>query len=107
MKHLDLILIFLCLFFWGALYVVYYKDRIFPWLVNRFTRDKFPKNMTIENGYFPDGKPIPFRENLYPSARKEDPTTAETDAPFIEDAPASSPEKPPHEETKSGTDHTR
>ncbi|MCX5615535.1 hypothetical protein NQF87_00860 [Bombella sp. TMW 2.2559] len=106
MKHLDLILTLLCLSFWGALYAVYYKDNIIHWLVNRFTRDKFPKKMTIENGYFPDGQPIPFRENLYPSARKKDDEAAETDTPPAGKDTPPSQEKPSHEEGKSGTDHS-
>ena len=72
MKHLNLILALLCLFFWITLYVVYYHEKLFPWLVNRFTRDKLPKDAKVENGYFSDGMPIPFRNNLYPSSDKTD-----------------------------------
>lgn len=105
MKHLDLILLLLCLFFWGALYVVYYKDRLFPWLINRFTRDRRPKNMKIDNGYFPDGTPIPFRENLYPSPKREEDETAGTDASPPEKHPSSPSEKPSGEEGKSDHGH--
>ena len=77
MKTLDIILALLCLFIWIALYVIYFKDDLIPWLINRFTRDKPPKKGKIENGYFQDGVPIPFRENLYPpppeQEQEEDP----------------------------------
>ncbi|MBE1723020.1 hypothetical protein GM608_03030 [Bombella sp. ESL0380] len=97
MKHLDLILALLCLFFWVALYVVYYHERLFPWLINRFSRDRPSRDLKVENGYFSDGVPIPFRDNLYPSDPEKDART--------EDG-STSPEEPPHETVTRKTDQT-
>lgn len=69
MKHLNLILALLCLLTWVSLYLVYYKEKLIPWAINRFTRDKMPKSIDIKDGYFSDGIAIPFRENLYPSKK--------------------------------------
>ncbi|MUG04468.1 hypothetical protein GM556_02740 [Bombella sp. ESL0378] len=69
MKHLNLILALLCLLTWVSLYLVYYKEKLIPWAINRFTRDKMPKSIDIKDGYFSDGIAVPFRENLHPSKK--------------------------------------
>lgn len=101
MKHLNLILALLCLVVWASLYIVYYKEQLIPWAINRFTRDKMPKSIDIKDGYFSDGLTVPFRENLYPSkkptqAGKEQNTEPPPQQPQKHDAEGDAP-PPPHQ----------
>lgn len=60
MDYTSYFFAFLAFLTWGGLFVVYYRHRIFPWIINHFTRDKTPK-ASKENSLFGSAAPLPFK----------------------------------------------
>lgn len=60
MDYLNLVFALLSFLAWGGLFFVYYRERIIPWFVNRFTRDEAPK-ASEENSLFGGAAPLPFK----------------------------------------------
>lgn len=60
MYSLNVAFALLAFLAWGGLFFVYYRHRIIPWFVNRFTHDDTPK-ASEENSLFGGASPLPFK----------------------------------------------
>lgn len=60
MDYTSYFFAFLAFLTWGGLFVVYYRNRLFPWIINHFTRDKLPK-ASKENSSVSSATPLPFQ----------------------------------------------
>ncbi|MXV36181.1 MULTISPECIES: hypothetical protein [unclassified Saccharibacter] len=70
MQYLNIAFALLAFLAWGGLFFVYYRERIIPWFVNRFTRDKPPK-ASEENSLFGGAAPLPFKYETEEQAKEK------------------------------------
>lgn len=70
MQYLNIAFALLAVLAWGGLFFVYYRERIIPWFVNRFTRDKPPK-ASEENSLFGGAAPLPFKYETEEQAKEK------------------------------------
>lgn len=66
MPLFEIVIIIAVFITWPMIFIIYHRKKIIPWLSNKFIPDKPIKQDVIKDGFFSDGTPIPFRDNLYP-----------------------------------------